>query len=147
MLSPFFEDEFLPFRLTLLRDDAAPRNSRSLAASAASTSRALRPVMEIDLVEGEQDYSVHADLPGVDKSDIDINVENGVLTITAERRNRHEEKSKTSHLIERSYGKVQRSIRVPSNADATKASAKFENGVLELTLPKVEQRGSKIAVN
>jgi HSP20 family protein len=129
MLTPFYEDRdpFYPsFHLVPFQESAISRRQM----------KALKPVMDIDFVESETDFSVHADLPGVQKNEIDIKVENGLLTISAEKRNKHESNTTTSHMIERSYGRVQRSVRLPNNADATHPEAKFENGVLEIKIPK-----------
>lgn len=114
---------------------------RDPASRTSSLMKPLQPVMDIDLVENETSFSVHADLPGVDKSDVDIHIENGTVTITAQKKNSHEEKTATKHHIERSYGSVRRSIRLPNNANANAAQASFENGVLQITLPKIGPAG------
>jgi HSP20 family protein len=140
MLTPFFEDRdyFWPsFSLVPSRENTETRKQL----------RALRPVMDVDFVESEEDYSLHADLPGVEKNEIDLKIENGILTVSAEKRNKHETNTTRSHVIERSYGKVQRSIRLPNNADASNPNAKFENGVLEVKIPKLrETPGTKINI-
>ena len=134
MLTNFFydDDDFFstPFRVALVDRE----KQKTLA-------KALRPVMDVDFVETENEYSIHADLPGVEKSEIDIKIENGLCTISAEKKNTHENKTATSHVIERSYGKVQRSVRLPPNADVSSPAASFVNGVLELKIPK------KVAAN
>ena len=103
----------------------------------------------IDITEREDLYMVHADLPGVKKEDIDINLENGVLTITAETRREREEKSGDRIIRqERSYGKYVRSLRLGTQVDETKVKATFKDGVLELELPKAEAvKPKKIAVD
>lgn len=112
-----------------------------------ASSQDLRPA--IDISEREGAYLVHADLPGVKKEDIDINLENGVLTITAETRKEREEKSDDRIIRqERSYGKYVRSLRLGTQVDETKVKATFKDGVLELELPKAEAaRPKKIAVD
>ena len=113
----------------------------------------LAAVMHLDLVESPTDFHVHADLPGVDKNEIDISIENGLITITAFRRNFHEitESRGPNHIqvhhTERSSGKVQRTIRLPSTADASHATASFVNGVLELKMPRTDSPLRKIPVN
>ena len=67
---------------------------------------------------------------------MDIKINDGAITITAEKKNRHEETSATMHHVERSYGTVARSIRLPKNVEPSSIRASFENGVLEVTLPK-----------
>jgi HSP20 family molecular chaperone IbpA len=104
------------------------------------------PQMKIDVVERENDFQVLADLPGVDMKDVDIQVANGALHISANRRQSHEEKTEFSHRIERSFGKVQRSIPVPKNALAESADARFENGVLTVQFekrPQIENEGPR----
>lgn len=99
----------------------------------------LTPILSADLVEGEKDYTVHVDLPGVDPADLDINVSNGMLNIRAERRAVHEDNGAYSHRIERSYGKVQRSVAIPRTAVADSADCQFVNGVLTVTFAKAEE--------
>ncbi|CAM9698751.1 unnamed protein product, partial [Ectocarpus fasciculatus] len=90
----------------------------------------------LDLVENEASYSIHADLPGVNKDDVEVNIEDGILTISAHKENRHEENTDTVHYMERSYGMYQRSIRLPKNVKPASVSATVQDGVLEVTLPK-----------
>lgn len=96
----------------------------------------LLPIMNLDLAETESSFSVHADLPGVEKTDVEVNIENGVLSIKAEKKNKYEDTTSTVHHMERSYGMVQRSIRLPKNVEMTRIAATMENGVLQVTLPK-----------
>ncbi|CAM9386552.1 unnamed protein product [Ectocarpus fasciculatus] len=109
--------------------------------------------MHLDLVESPTNFHIHADLPGVDKSEIDIAIENGLITITAFRRNFHEvdEVRGPAHIkvhhTERSSGRVQRTIRLPNTADASHATASFANGVLELKMPRTDFPLRKVPVN
>jgi len=82
---------------------------------------------------------VHASIPGVKPEDIDISVTGDVLTIKGETVEEKEEKEGNYHLRERRYGAFQRAVSLPTLVRADKASAEFENGVLKLTLPKVEE--------
>jgi len=97
----------------------------------------------VDITETENEYLVKADLPGLDKKDIDVTVENGVLTIKGEKKEEHESKKKGMHRSERYFGSFYRAIALPSGIDETKLSAKHKNGVLELTLPKTEEAKPK----
>lgn len=101
----------------------------------------------VDISEKDNTLVVDAELPGFDKKDIDVSVDNGVLSISAERtekKNGHDEKQ---HLHERRYTKVQRRFSLPSEVDEKKATVKFDNGVLHLELPKVgEPKQRKIPV-
>ena len=99
----------------------------------------LTPILSADLVEGERDFSVHVDLPGVNPADVDVSVANGQLTIKAERKAVHEDNGAHSHRIERSYGKVQRSVALPRNANPDSADCEFVNGVLTVKFAKREE--------
>jgi HSP20 family protein len=97
-------------------------------------------VPPIDLVENENDYVIKAELPGVRKEDVDITVQNGVLTINAESRAEAEEKTGGRVIRqERRYGKYVRSMRLGSKIDESKVKASYKDGILELTLPKAEE--------
>lgn len=92
--------------------------------------------MKLDVVEKENEFGIHVDLPGVPKENVKVTVDNGVMTIEAERKQETKEENDRFHRVERYYGKQMRSLAVPDNVDASKISAKFENGELNLTLPK-----------
>ncbi len=90
--------------------------------------------------EDENALYVQAELPGLTKDEISVSVENGVLTISGEKREERREGQKdTFHLYERRYGRFERSFTLPSNVDADHIRARYENGVLELTIPKTEE--------
>ena len=97
----------------------------------------------IDVSETNGDIEVTAELPGVDEEDVDIELVDNTLTIGGEKKFEKEEKGKDFHLTERSYGSFKRSIRLPFDADASKATAKFENGVLTVVLPKPPEAKAK----
>ncbi|CAM9804433.1 unnamed protein product [Phaeothamnion confervicola] len=86
----------------------------------------------------DKEWRVSVDLPGVKKSDITVRVEDGVLRISAQRRQEAEEKDETFHRVERSFGLVQRSVVVPENADPDDVRAEFREGVLKVTIGKTE---------
>ena len=100
-------------------------------------------VPSVDIVEDEKEWLVKADLPEVQKENVKVTVENGVLTITGERKFEKEEKEKKYHRIERSYGTFLRSFTLPDAADGTKVSAEFKDGVLKVHLPKSEKAKPK----
>ena len=77
----------------------------------------------VDIVENEKEYLVKVDLPEMKKDEIKINVENGMLSIFGERKSETEEKNKTFHRLERSYGRFERAFTVPEDADASKISS------------------------
>lgn len=92
--------------------------------------------LKVDVVESEKEWAVKTDLPGVDMKDVELQVANGVLYISAHRSQTHEEKTEYSHRIERSYGSVKRGVAIPENALADTADASFENGVLTVSFTK-----------
>jgi HSP20 family protein len=104
--------------------------------------------MSADIEEGPNDFHVHVDLPGVHMDDLDITVSNGRLNITAERREIHREKALRVHKVERSFGKVKRSLAIPVGAVESSADAKFDKGVLTVKFMKSPEAMSarKLAV-
>jgi HSP20 family protein len=95
------------------------------------------PVLKIDVKENSDGYTVHADLPGVARDDISVNIEGAVVSIGAEKKRVVENKDGERVLrSERHYGKVSRSFQLGQEIDESRAQARFSDGVLELTLPK-----------
>jgi HSP20 family protein len=92
----------------------------------------------VDIIEDDKEWLVKADLPEVRKEDVKVTVENGVLTITGERKFEKEEKDKKYHRLERSYGNFLRSFTLPDAAEGSKVNAEFKDGVLKVHLPKSE---------
>ncbi|BCD62957.1 HSP20 family protein [Nitratiruptor sp. YY08-26] len=90
--------------------------------------------------EDEKAYYVEVDLPGVKKEDINLEVKDNVLTISGERKFKKEEEDKGYKRVESFFGKFERSFTLPADADAEKIEAKAEDGVLHITIPKVEQK-------
>ena len=106
-------------------------------------------VPAIDVTETDNEYLIKAEVPGVKKEDLDVSVQDGVLTINAESKYESEEK-KEGRLIrqERRYGKYVRSMRLGKDVDSTKVKAEYKDGILELKLPKVEEvKPKKIAID
>ena len=97
----------------------------------------------VDIIEDDKEWLVKAGLPEVKKEDVTVTVENGVLTITGERKFEKEEKYKKYHRIERSYGNFLRSFTLPDGADSGKVNAEFKEGVLKVHLPKSEKAKPK----
>ncbi|HXP59507.1 MAG TPA: Hsp20/alpha crystallin family protein [Dongiaceae bacterium] len=97
----------------------------------------------VDISEDDKEWLVKADLPEVKKEDVKVSVEDGVLTVTGERKFEKEEKGKKYHRIERSYGNFFRSFTLPEGADGAKVSAEFKDGVLKVHLPKSEKAKAK----
>jgi HSP20 family protein len=107
---------------------------------AAGYGSARRWVPAMDLVETEDSLVLRADLPGLDRDDIDIEVKDGVLTVSGERNAQHETQREGYHRVERSFGRFSRSLELPKGIDPQSVSAGFEKGVLEVRMPKPEER-------
>lgn len=93
--------------------------------------------------EDENGYYVELDLPGVKKEDINIDINKNTVTISGERKTKEEVKEENYYKLESFYGKFQRSFLLPDNVNPDDIKATFENGVLELTLPKSDVKESK----
>jgi len=93
----------------------------------------------VDITEDDKEYLIKAELPEVKKEDVKVTVEQGVLTITGERKFEKEEKNTKYHRVERSYGSFVRSFSVPDDSDPAKVVAEFKDGILKVHLTKSEQ--------
>jgi HSP20 family protein len=92
----------------------------------------------VDIAEDDQHYVITAELPEVKKEDVKVTMQNGVLTITGERKFENEEKNKKWHRVERSYGSFARSFALPDDGDAAKVNAEFKDGMLRILVAKNE---------
>jgi HSP20 family protein len=99
--------------------------------------------IQVDVAETEKTLEVTAELPGVSEKEIDVSLADDVLTIKAEKKSDREEKTKDYHLVERSYGTFERSMRLPFKADPAKIEAKFDKGVLKLVVQKPTEAQTK----
>jgi HSP20 family protein len=103
----------------------------------------------VDITENEKEIKLSAELPGMDEKDIDVSLQNNTLTIKGEKKEEKEDKGKDCYKMERSYGSFSRSIPVPVEVETDKVEAKFNKGVLSITLPKTAKavaETKKIAV-
>ena len=101
----------------------------------------------MDLIETPDHFVLRADLPGVSQSDVAVELEDNVLTISGERKRDHDGESQGHHRVERAYGAFSRSLTLPRGIDAEAVNAAFEGGVLTIRVPKPEQRKPrKIAI-
>lgn len=98
---------------------------------------------DIDVVENDDALMLTAELPGLNKDDIDINFNDGTLTIRGEKRVEHDEDVKDSHITERRFGKFVRSYTLPRAIDADAIKAEMKDGVLMVTVPKIEDNVTK----
>ncbi|MFC2150253.1 Hsp20/alpha crystallin family protein [Calditrichota bacterium] len=106
-----------------------------------ATSIMLTPRVEI--AEKKDSYQISVELPGIDKQDVHVEVENNVLSISGEKHSGIEEQDQNFHLRERIYGKFSRSFDLPTRIEADKIEAKYSNGVLNLVIPKSEEAKPK----
>jgi HSP20 family protein len=107
-----------------------------------------RWIPAMDLVETADEFVLRADLPGLTEQDVNIEVEDNVLTVSGERKAEHEERKEGYYRVERSSGSFSRSLTLPKGVDPESVKAGFENGVLEVRIPKPEQRRPrKVAIS
>ncbi|NUM75178.1 Hsp20/alpha crystallin family protein [candidate division KSB1 bacterium] len=97
----------------------------------------------VDITETADEYQVTAELPGLNKDDVKISYEGGVVTIRGEKKQEKEDKNRNYHRVERSFGMFERSFRLPTQIDVNKIEAKFKDGILGLRLPKSEEARPK----
>jgi HSP20 family protein len=100
------------------------------------TGASRRWIPAMDLVETDDHLVLRGDLPGMTEDDVDIEIKDGMLTVSGERKADHEEKGEGYHRVERAFGSFSRSLSLPQGIDAEKVEAKFDNGVLEVRIPK-----------
>jgi HSP20 family protein len=100
---------------------------------------ARRWIPAMDLVESEDHLVLRADLPGMSEDDLDIEIKDGVLTISGERKDKHEATNEGFYRVERAFGRFSRSLSLPDRIDADRVEASFDRGVLEVRIPKPEE--------
>lgn len=104
-------------------------------------SKVFMPV--VDILEKENGYSLRFELPGVEKNDVKITVHGDTLTVKGEKKQQFEKTGDRYHHIERSYGTFQRSFTLPAAVDSHKIDASYDNGVLTVDVPKLEEAKPK----
>ncbi len=105
-------------------------------------------VPSLDLSDTGDSLVAELEVPGMDSKDIDISITGNVLTVSGEKKRKREEKEHNYHLVERSYGNFVRSVRLPSTVDPDRVEASYKDGILTITMDKVEQaKTKKIEVN
>jgi HSP20 family protein len=93
----------------------------------------------MDVVEAGDHFVLRADLPGLSESDVKIELEDSILTVSGERKSEHEQQGEGYYRVERAFGSFARSLTLPEGVDANGIQANFDNGVLEVRIPKPEQ--------
>ncbi len=130
---------FEPWSLiNLLHQDLDQIGSRrfGVATSDNNGSSVANWVPAVDIVEEKDRYVLRADVPGVKPEDIDVNMENGILSVSGERRDESSEEAEGMRRVERVSGRFYRRFNLPDTADAEEISAKSANGILEVLIPK-----------
>ena len=97
----------------------------------------------VDLYEEKDEIVVKAELPGIDKNNIEVNLTDHMLTIKGEKKKEEEVKEKNYYRSERSYGSFLRTLELPKDVHADKVKASFRNGILEVRMPKTEEAKAK----
>jgi HSP20 family protein len=97
----------------------------------------------VDIIEDKDGLVLKAELPGMDKKDIEVRVENNVLTLQGERKRESETKEDGYYRCERAYGTFSRSFSLPTSVDTSKIGAEYKDGVLSVSLPKAEEAKPK----
>lgn len=133
-LASYGDDPFAVLRRELDRVFAGDLGAANTAAA-----RSLR----LDVKEDDKAFYVTADLPGMAEKDVDVTFHDGVLTIRGEKRIERDEKKDTWHVMERSYGSFARQLSLPATIDADRIEAKFDKGVLQVSLPKLPEAQAK----
>lgn len=100
-------------------------------------------VPQVDIAETEKQFEIQFAIPGVDKNDLSIDLNDGVLTVSGERKVQNEKNEKNYHSIETSYGSFKRSFQLPDNVNADKVDANYEAGILNIVVPKDEKKIQK----
>ena len=136
--SPFAELERLRREFDRLIEDVIPAGG--------DREQILAP--PVDVYETDSDVVVKAELPGVNKEDIDITIKENTVHLKAERKEEREEKTENVHRIERFYGKIERVVPLPAEVKPDKAKAEYKDGVLEIRIPKVKvSKEAKVQVS
>lgn len=109
----------------------------------------VRPVKEffapdMDVYETDNEVVIEVEIPGIDRKDVKITVEENILKISGEKKVEREQKGKNYYYVERSTGKFERAIRLPDYVDVEKIKAEYKNGVLTIKVPKKEERKKKV---
>jgi HSP20 family protein len=107
-----------------------------------------RWIPAMDLVETDEDFVLRADLPGLSEGDVNIELEDNVLTVSGERKSEHEERKEGYYRVERASGSFSRSLTLPEGVAPEGIKASFDRGVLEVRIPKPEERKPrKVAIS
>jgi HSP20 family protein len=140
--NPFKEMELLQNRLASLFDPSVERMPVT-GEKGAGSRNAPEWAPPVDIAEDDKEYTIKAELPDIQKEDVAVTLENGVLMLRGERKFEKEDKGKRYHRIERAYGSFLRSFVMPEDADESKVSAEFKDGMLKVHVAKSEKAKPK----
>ena len=138
---PFRDLLGLQDRMSRLFDESYRATQRSASEGQQETAPSWAPA--VDIYEQGTDIVLKAELPGVDPKDVDIRLENNVLSLRGQRQLENEVKRESYHRVERSYGTFSRSFTLPTVVDQAAIKAEFKDGLLQVTLPKREEAKPK----
>ena len=129
---------FSPFRSPARFDTPATFDDlfRNFGLGPAWNQPEVAPDMRVDITEDDDAFHVKAEIPGVDKDDINVSVEGNRFSINAEAKREKEKKNEKELIVERSWGRAYRAFALPSDIDGNRTEARYDKGVLTLTLPK-----------
>lgn len=136
--NPFFSSDFF---------DLDRQITRMFDGYTHCASQIWHPKVNIKENDSTKELVIQIELPGMSKDDVDVHLENGVLTISGERNSEKKEENERWRHIERHYGKFSRSFNVGDGINPENIRANFNNGVLELVLPKVEQHNQRMKIS
>ena len=134
---------FDPFRDLRNMEETMNRLWRTVGEAASGREGLESWNIAIDVVQKPDEILVNASLPGVKPEDIDITIDDNVLTLKAERQDEHKEEDTRYLVRERSYGRYYRALRLPDTVDVNKVKSSYEGGVLTISLPKAEEKKPK----
>lgn len=103
-------------------------------------------VPKVDIIENEKAYEISVAVPGISKDDFKVDLNDNLLTVSGERKFSKEKKENNLHVLETQYGNFSRSFSLPEDVDASKIDAKYNNGILEITVPKDEKKTLKTTI-
>jgi len=137
----FFRERMMPTEINSLFDSIFNEGMAKFERNVFFTPR-------VDVIEKETQFLVHVALPGIKKEEINIDLAKNVMTISGERKLKNENKEDKYHMVENFYGKFSRSFTLPENVDSTKIDAQFEDGILNVSIPKAEvkQNTTKVVI-
>ena len=132
-----------PFRELNQIDDTVNRIWRGISASPGYREGSEDWNISMDVLQKKDDIIVKASIPGVNIEEVDVSIEDNVLTIRAERKPEHDEKDVTYLIQERPTGSFYRALRLPDTVDTSKVESHYENGILTIIMPKAEEKKKK----